>query len=233
MSVFAAVGLAGAMVVAVSGAAFAQSKTFEVAPFSGVDISSGLNADITVGPTVSVTAQARDPRDLDDLRVEVRDDRLFARIERSILDLRFGDRRITIHITTPRLDFLQASAGADVTAKGLAGQRTEANASGGADLTVTSVEAGEMVASASSGSDLRLSGTCRSATFDISSGSDLDGRDLKCQDVAIRASSGSDAEVFASKSLVANASSGSDIEVHGNPASVTKDASSGAGIELR
>jgi len=95
MSVFAAVGLAGAMVVAVSGVAFAQSKTFEVAPFSGVDISSGLNADITVGPTVSVSAQARDPRDLDDLRVEVRDDRLFAWIERTeqaVLDVlaRYG-----------------------------------------------------------------------------------------------------------------------------------------------
>ena len=235
MSVPAAVGLAGAMMAAATGTALAQSRTFEVAgPFTGVDIASGLDADVTVGGAVSVTAEARDTEYLDDLRVEVRDGRLHAWIERDILDFRFGDqRRVHLHVTAPHLDFIQASGGSNVTAKGLAGELVEANASGGADLDVSAVKATNLVASGSSGSDLRLAGTCENARFDVSSGSDLKAEDLQCKNVAVSATSGSDAEVFASVSVDANASSGGDIEVRGNPGTARQNAASGGEIKIR
>lgn len=234
MSVFAAVGLAGAMLAAVSGAAFAQSKTFEVTPFTGVDISSGLDADISVGGTVSVSAHSRDPEYLNDLKVEVRNNRLYAWIDRNILDFRFGDdRRVMLSITVPSLDFIEASGGSDVKANALGGDRVEAHASGGADLDIAGIKATALAAEASSGSDLTLAGTCATAAFDVSSGSDLNATDLKCVDVTINASSGSDAEIFASGSLTANASSGADLTVHGSPKSVKQDTSSGAGVKIR
>lgn len=234
MSVFAAVGLAGAMVVAVSGAAFAQSRTFDVGPFTGVDISSGLDAEITVGPAVSVSAEARNPEYLDDLKVEVRGNRLYAWVDRNILDFRFGDdRRVHVRITAPSLDFVQAGGGSDVSVGNPSGDRLEAHASGGADLNVTGIKAAYVVSSGSSGSDIRLAGTCDSATFDVSSGSDLKASDLQCKDVVINAASGSDAEVFASASMTANASSGSDVEVLGKPGTVKQDVSSGAGVKVR
>lgn len=216
MSVFAAVGLAGAMVVAVSGAAFAQSKTFDVGPFSGVDISSGLDADITVGPVASISAEARNPEYLTDLKVEVRGNRLYAWIDRNILDFRFGDdRRVAIHITTPNLDFIQASGGSDVKAGGLAGDKVEAHASGGSDLNVTGIKAANLVSSGSSGSDLRLAGTCDNGSFDVSSGSDLKATELHC------------------KAVTVNASSGSDVEAYGKPGTVKQDVSSGAEVKVR
>lgn len=234
MSKFAAAGLAGALIVAASSAAFAQTKTVELAPFSGVDISSGLNADIKVGGTQSVTVEARNPDYLKDLTLEVRDNRLYANINRSLMDLVFGqDKFITIHISVPNLDFVEASSGADVKADGAAGRKVEVRASSGADIDLRNIKATELISEGSSGSDLRLAGTCETATFSVSSGSDLKARDLECRDVAIDASSGSDAEIFASGTLTAKASSGADVEVHGKPGSVKQDASGGGEVSLQ
>ena len=65
-----------------------------------------------------------------------------------------------------------------------------------------------------------------------SSGSDLKAGELKCTTATVDASSGSDVEMFASKSVKVAASSGSDVTVAGNPPETAIDSSSGADISL-
>ena len=45
-------------------------------------------------------------------------------------------------------------------------------------------------------------------------------------------SSGSDLDVYASKSIKANASSGSDLTIYGNPPEVDQESSSGSDIKI-
>lgn len=216
-------------------AARAESRTYEFGTFEKLDISSGIDAVVSVGAEQSIRAESTNV-DLNELILDVRDGTLFASAEwddGNLFDLLIlGDREIVLHITVPSLTAVTASSGSDTDVTGMAGDAVTLNASSGSDLELRAVAAKTVSIDASSGSDIDVSGTCETATIDISSGSDLNAADLKCAAVTIEASSASDAKVFASASVDIKASSGSDVEVTGNPAEVAQDASSGADISI-
>lgn len=214
--------------------ALAEARIIELPAFTALDISSGIDAIVTVGGTQSITAEAADKRLLDDLQVKVEGNTLKAYYDWSFFDIfSFGDRdQIKLTITVPALTKVEASAGSDVDAAGVTGDTLTFNASSGADLTLTSVAGKSIELNASSGAGLKISGTCETGEAEASSGSDLDAEDLLCATVDANSSSGSDLEVYASKSIKANASSGSDLTVHGNPAEVEQESSSGSDIKI-
>jgi hypothetical protein len=217
-------------------AARAESRTYEFDAFEKLDISSGIDAIVTVGGEQSVRAESQNV-DLDELILDVRDGTLFASAEwddPNIFDLLMlgTEHEIVLHITVPAMTAVTASSGSDTDVTGMKGAALAIAASSGSDLTLKEIETGTLNLKASSGSDVDLSGTCDTATIDLSSGSDLTADELQCANVAIEASSASDAKVFASASIDAKASSGSDIEILGSPTDIIQEASSGADIEF-
>jgi hypothetical protein len=213
--------------------AAAESRTIDLPPFTSVDISSGIDAVVTVGGAQSVEAEAPTAEILDEVQFRVENGTLKAWIDWSIFDLfSLGlDRQITLTISALEITGAEASAGADVDVTGAAGGQLYFEASSGADLTATAVAGGAVDLEASSGGGLHLDGTCTNANVGASSGASLDAEKLLCADVVVGASSGADAAVFASASVDAEASSGGHVVVHGNPTKFETDSSSGGDVE--
>ena len=236
MHLLAGAAMAAVFFVATGSLALAASKTFDVAPFSEIEISSGINAVVTVGGAQSVVAESPRQEELDELIVEVSGGKLRAYTDWNLLDLFDwgpGDRQTTITISVPSLSAADANSGADIDVSGIAGNMVRLNSTSGADLVARDMAATDYDLSVSSGADLTVEGTCESAKADASSGADLRADKLLCADVDATASSGASADVYASASLKANASSGASIDVYGKPATVDDEASSGGDINLR
>jgi len=225
---------ASAALLLAAAPALAETRTIELPAFTALDISSGIDAIVTVGGAQSITVEAKDKRLLDDLQLKVDGDTLKAYFDWSLFDIfSFGDRdKIKLTITVPALDKIEASAGSDVEATGVTGDNLEFGSSSGAELTLRAVAGQAIDLNASSGAGLRIDGTCVDGKANSSSGSDLDAEHLTCATMDANSSSGSDLEVHASKSVKANASSGSDLTIYGNPAEVDQEASSGSDIKL-
>lgn len=220
-----------AICAAVPTMAPAASKTFTVEPFTAVDITSGINATVTVGGALAVSAESPNQGALDELKLEVSGGRLKAYVDWNILDFLLPDRQLKLTITVPSLDAVDASSGSDVLVTGLSGDTVTIRASSGSDLGIAGATGKRYDIEASSGSDLDLDGTCESARIEASSGSDVDATKLLCTDVEANASSGSDLDIYASAGAKADASSGSDVKVHGNPPRLEENESSGGEIE--
>lgn len=225
---------ASAALLLLAAPALAETRTIELPAFTALDISSGIDAIVTVGGTQSITAEATDKRLLDDLQLKVEGNTLKAYYDWSFFDLfSFGDRdQIKLTIAVPALTKVEASAGSDVEATGVTGDTLRFNASSGADLSLKAVAGKSIDLNASSGAGLKIEGTCETGTANASSGSDLEADDLLCATMDANASSGSDLDAYASKSVKANASSGSDLTIHGNPAEVEQESSSGSDVKI-
>lgn len=225
---------ASAALLLLAAPALAETRTIELPAFTALDVSSGIDAVVTVGGTQSITAEATDKRLLDDLKLKVEGNTLKAYYDWSFFDLfAFGNRdQIKLTIAVPALTKVEASAGSDVEATGVTGDALEFNSSSGADLSLKAVAGKSIDLNASSGAGLEIEGTCETGTANASSGSDLEADDLLCVTMDANASSGSDLDAYASKSVKANASSGSDLTIHGNPAEVEQESSSGSDVKI-
>jgi hypothetical protein len=212
----------------------AADRTYDLPPFTAIDISSGVDAVVTVGGAQKVAVTAPQQTDIDELKVEVQEGTLKVWRDWDILELfeGFRERETRLTVSAPALTTASASAGADVSVSGLSGETIKIEASSGADLQATDIQATNIEAEASSGADVSANGTCASVVARASSGADLDLRDLACTNANADASSGSDITLSVNGTLKANASSGSDIKVRGTPTTSEIEESSGGEVEL-
>jgi hypothetical protein len=137
-----------------------------------------------------------------------------------------------ITISVPALSAATADSGADVDVTGMSGDGVTLNTSSGARIVARAAAGRSYDLNASSGSNLSVEGTCQSARVVVSSGANVRADRLLCTDVDANASSGADANLYASGSFKGEASSGSDIKVYGNPANQQVNTSSGADINI-
>lgn len=228
-----ALGLTALALLAVPGAAHAASRTFDVAPFTAIDISSGIKAVVTVGGDQSVVADSANQQYLDELKLEVRGDTLHAWIDWDIFDIFEFDREVSITISVPALTEAEASAGADVDVTGMTGQSISLEASAGARLDVRGVAAERFDIDASAGATVDVDGTCGQSSVDSSAGAQVRADRLLCEEVDANASAGAGADVHASLSVRANASAGANIRVYGNPGQIDQETSAGGGVDIR
>lgn len=235
-------GLAATALAIATAPVLAENRNFDLPGFHGIDIATGLNAVVTVGGEQSVSVETQRSELFDKLELDVENGTLRARFEANFFDfimsggllglLVNGRPDITVHITAPMLDRINASSGADVSASGTSGDVLKANASSGADIDLNDVAVGSFSASVSSGASLAAAGSCGTLDADVSSGGSLDLADLVCKSVIANASSGGDMDVHALESVRANASSGGDISISGNPAQTDFNSTSGGDIDL-
>lgn len=83
------------------------------------------------------------------------------------------------------------------------------------------------------GSDLHLNGKAKSLNINASGGSDVSASSFITENCKLEASGGSDAEVYASNSIVIDASSASDVYYYGNPKQRDINSSSSADVHKR
>mgnify|MGYP001228280728 CR=1 FL=1 len=234
--------LAAMATAAATGAAAAETRTFDLDPFEAIDIATGLDAVVTVGEPQTVRVEAGNSQVFDKLTVVVEGGKLSAYLDTDFFDfimeggllgmLVNGRPDVTIHITVPALRDIAASSGADIVARGVTGENLELSASSGSDVSITGLAVGRIAGSASSGASLALAGTCEGFEIDASSGSSVDAEDLVCKSIDANASSGASIEVHASERARAEASSGGDVRIYGNPPDTDFDSSSGGDVEL-
>lgn len=204
---------ASALALAVAAApAFAETKTYNLSDFTSVDISAGLSAKIAAGAPYAVRAEAA-PEVLD---------RLDIRVEGGVLVLgrkpqigwgwNKSSGKVTIYVSAPKIDGVEASSGSSATATGINADAFRADVSSGAALSV--------------------SGVCGSLRSEASSGASLNAGDLKCKSVSADASSGASISAYASERLDADASSGASVTVKGGPKETNVDRSSGGSVSV-
>ncbi|MEQ1616843.1 MAG: DUF2807 domain-containing protein [Terricaulis sp.] len=176
--------------------------------FTKISASAGTRVDVAVGGQFRVNVEGRDA------------DRIVTRISNGTLVVEpvrgwswRGPRQAIVRVIMPSVEGLNASSGADIDARGIAGGAIALDASSGASLDVT--------------------GACASFTADASSGASIDAQAMQCETGNVEVSSGASARVFARARLNVDVSSGGDVEAYGNPGIGDISLSSGGSLHRR
>lgn len=189
------------------GATDIQNRT--LTGFDSIEASSGVNVELRQGP-FAVKVEAPED-DMDAVKTELSGSTL--KIYRDGMNGWFnwtsGRRLVTV--TAPTYLSVRASSGADVD---------------GINLTLDAV-----ALDAGSGADIEFSGACKLVKAEADSGGDIEAEGFKCENGEAEASSGGDVDLFVTGTARGEASSGGDIHFHGNPASFTKEESSGGDVD--
>lgn len=213
--------------------ALAETKTFEVDTFHGVDVAAGIHATVSGGAAPSVVADAKDASHFDGLRVEVRDGILHVWRDWGIGNLfNWGAPDINFTIGTQVLDTLEASSGALIDASAIMGEEIGIEASSGATIRTDKIEGMAYAIEASSGARIETSGFCTDAAVEASSGASISAKGLDCKTAAFEVSSGASIELTVHDKLSADASSGGSATIHGHPSIDSLDSDSGGSVNF-
>jgi len=224
--------LAAAAIAALLAApAFADTKTYDVPTFTGIDVSAGLTVEFTEGPAQSVTVENKN-KAWDKIKVSV-DDGLLVLERPKKMGWGRNKERFLITVTAPELNYIDTSSGSEVFGTGLSGDSVTIDTSSGSTVKISGVDAGALSIDTSSGSSVTLDGTCSEVDVDTSSGSSVRAKDVVCQYATVEASSGSSVSISATQSLSADASSGSSVNVSGEPVNTEIEKSSGASVNVK
>lgn len=208
-------------------AAPAAAETRALTGFTAISASEGVIVEITQGPDYSVVVSGPQA---DQIATSVSNNRLH--ISRKGF-LNFGDGPDAhVQVTLPRLEALNASAGVQVTARDLVGQRLAIQVSQGAVVEVTHVRIGGLSLSASQGAQLSIDGACTNLTARASMGGMVEADGLECANAIANASMGGMLEIHARESIEASASMGGVVEVSGNPGDRQTSGSMGGQVDL-
>ncbi|WP_084397611.1 head GIN domain-containing protein [Henriciella aquimarina] len=210
--------------------ALAETRTYDVSAFDGIDVSAGIEVIYETGVTQSVVVE-NSKGDFDDIIVEVDDGDLVLKRPRKI---GWGGRRTayTVTVGAQALSEIEASSGSSVEGSGLSGEETSIDVSSGARAVITNISTGEIDIEASSGSNVEASGTCNELEAEASSGASIDASSLQCTSLSADVSSGASIRAYASERIDADASSGGSVRVDGGATDVTIDKSSGGSVSV-
>ncbi len=213
----------------VSGNGKVVEETRDLAGFTGVKVSAGIDVLLSQADDFSVRVEA--------------DENLIALIETRIDGdlLEVGTDQVNIrnakakrvHVCLPELRKLRINSAGDCIGQNAfecGDLQLDINSAG--DLRLE-LEAKHIDLNISSSGDCRLSGACDHFDADLSSAGDLDAYDLVAKVVEVSVSSAGDARVHATDEISMQASSAGSIYYRGNPKVVLSNASSGGEIVKR
>ena len=191
--------------------AFAETRAYELESFNAIEVSSGIEVDISAGRSQSISVEQRDGK-FEDIKLEVEDGVL--RIKR-VRTMSWGGRKVPFSVTinVPSLTSLSASSGSEIDADG--------------------IDADQFRIKTSSGAEIQAAGRCGTLEISASSGADINARDLQCEGVDGRVSSGADIDAYATSRVDASASSGGSMRVFGGATNVDINKSTGGSVNVR
>jgi Putative auto-transporter adhesin, head GIN domain len=186
----------------------AVAETRPLSGFTKISASAGTRVDVSVGGDFRVDVEGRDAA------------RIVTRVSNGTLVVEpvrgwswRGPRDAIVRVSMPSVEALDASSGADIDARGVAGGAIELDASSGASIDVV--------------------GVCAAFDADASSGASIDAQAMQCETGSVDVSSGANARVFASGRLNVDASSGGGVEAYGDPGIGDISLSSGGSLRRR
>ena len=200
--------------------------------FSEIEASGLFRVLVRQGDSYKAEAAGR-PGALDDVRLEVRGERLLIRNRRnSGLFSVFSDNRspILVTVTLPRLKQLELSAACQADVSGFRGDDLRFDASSASSARLD-VNVPRLEVDLSSAAHAELSGSATDLAVDGSSASSLEAQGLRATRASLDLSSGSEAKVQATDLLKVDLSSGSQVRYTGRPARIEKDLNSGSTLE--
>ena len=210
--------------------ALAETRTYDVGNFEGIDVSSGIEVIYETGTSKSVIVENKDG-DFSDIIVETKSGKLVLKRPRK---MGWGRRRApyTVTVGVSSLNSIEASSGSSVSGDGLSGPRASVEVSSGAEVEIRGIDAETVIAEASSGASMEIAGTCTTIDADASSGANLDAGDLICARLVADVSSGASIDAHASQSVRADASSGGSVKAFGGASDVSVEKSSGGSVRV-
>ncbi|WP_342377674.1 DUF2807 domain-containing protein [Myxococcus stipitatus] len=205
------------------------SETREVSDFHSVAVGQGLKAQVKVGPK---SVRLEGPADkLSKLRLVVKDGQLTTEMDRGNFFKGMQNGRVTLYISSPRVEGVSASGGSHVEAEASASEDFSAEASGGAALTIRDINSDKLDIEASGGSVVNLSGRARDMEVEASGGTIIKAMDVKgVKRLEVEASGGSQLEADPSEKLSVEASGGSTIQCATRPPRTEVKANGGSRV---
>ena len=211
--------------------ASADTKAYDMGPFSQLDTAAGVTVYFEAGEAQSIIAE-NDSGNFEKLVIENKDGTLHVSRKPNYGLFRRNRQNYTVRITGPAISGIDASSGSSVTASGIIGDDVSLEISSGATLTASEIQSGNIALKASSGASMKADGTCRAAALETSSGASITANTLLCERVTARASSGSSISANASNAVNGRASSGASISVSGGATEVDSEKSSGGSVTV-
>jgi hypothetical protein len=224
---------AAAALALYSTSAFAETRTLDVGPFTGIEITSGINAVVTVGGAQSVVAEAPGTSDFDDFKFEVRDGVLHVWYDWNITRIfDFSDRNMKLTIAVPALDAVASTSGATVNATGIAGDHLKLEVTSGASADIAGAAAKTYDLQVTTGSHLSIGGSCDSLHAEVTTGAHADAKDLICDDVVAEATTGANFVITANGTIDAETTTGANVVVYGGPKVNHLESSTGGSVSF-
>ena len=191
-----------------------QQQTRQVGEFKAVGVSHGIHAKVTLGSPASAKLKG-DANLLALVTLEVKDGALQT-VVKDNQGLR-PTRPIELEVTTPTLEAVAASGGAEVLATASPSGKFDVASSGGAVVKVSSLRSDEVDVAASGGAEITLAGEAKRLDISTSGGSKVKARSLVSADATVEGSGGAEIHVHARERITGSLSGGAEVTVQGNP----------------
>lgn len=197
----------------------------EVASFSGIKSSAGINVYVFQGDDEKVVVET-DENLQECISTEVDGSVLKCYPNRSIRH----SSKLNVYVNVKEISRLKASSGSNIYAETIIeSDHLDMDASSAGEINAE-VNAKTINSDASSGGNIKLTGECEYFDAEASSGGNIRARDLTSSSSKVSASSGANIELSVTNKIDAHASSGGNISYRGNPEQTRIKSSSGGNI---
>lgn len=212
----------------VKGNGYVKSEQRNLPPFNGIKNSMGIEVLIENGNSHEITVEA-DENLHEIITTEVEDGILIIKSDQMIS--RASSKKITIY--NNQLNYIKATSGSEIKSNCIIkNEEITIEATSGAFIN-TRIDATSVETKSTSGAEIKITGTTTNHASSATSGSNIDAYKLISENTLVRASSGAEIDIFASKKLEAKASSGGDIDYKGSPKKMDSKTSSGGSISQK
>jgi hypothetical protein len=194
-----------------------NAQVREAKDFHGIHVSSAFTVYISEGTTESVAVSSTVAKDMEKIKVFVKDGILHIKMENNFkLNIGTQKREFKAYVTYKKLDELDISGACDVFVNGvLKAENLSIDLSGASDLKAK-LDVEKLSVDLSGASDAVLSGSAKQVNIDASGASSFKGFDLATDICNLDASGASDIKITVNKELSAEASGASDIHYKGS-----------------
>lgn len=213
----------------IKGSGNVVSKERKVQDFTKIEVSRGLDCEVTQGDKTEVVVEADDNLQ----------DGIITTVENGTLKItsKYNNyHNVTskkIKVQMPKVSSLETTSGSNlITTNTLRGDNIYLKSSSGSDLEAN-VEADKVTLESTSGSTITVGGKALEVTTASSSGSTIDAGKLLANEISSQSTSGSNSVVNPIVSLKAHASSGSSIEYEKAPKSLNIEKNSAGDVSQK
>lgn len=172
----------------IAGSGSGNTRTYQVADFTGVALRGSDDVDVRVGSAFSVRAEG-DPEVMEYLKIEKDGDTLkIGRRNRS--GFNWGDREAKVYVTMPRITDGSVAGSGDMTIDRAEGARFSASTAGSGSIEVGTLAADAVVLNIAGSGDIEAAGTAKSVKASIAGSGNVDAGKLKASgaDISIAGS---------------------------------------------